>query len=283
MTVKRGFFDINGRLLRALDEGERHAISAVGRQVAKQHTCMIAKNGGKPSMLGSGTFVQVGGRIFVATAKHLFEDIEGDELIALYWGEGDQRDGADREVIACDERLDLAVIATPDDMPACGVSLGNLDVTCPCTANDLFVVSGIPGEKFSTDDATKTMIVGHWALGLVGLPEEAWPSHIEEPSSNDVDMLMNYSERFALDAQGEPMRRIDPHGLSGGGVWSVPEQNGGVWSPTTAKLASVQWSMEIGKWKYLRATRINHWLRLLASAYPDTQDDIKNVFPSLWK
>jgi len=60
MTVRRGFFDCDGRLLREIDESERHAFSAVSGQVAKQHTCLVAKNGGKPEPLGSGTFVQVG-------------------------------------------------------------------------------------------------------------------------------------------------------------------------------------------------------------------------------
>lgn len=280
MTIMRGFFDGDGRLLRGLDEGEHYAITAVGGQVAKHHTCMIAKNGGKPSLLGSGTFVQAGGRIFVATAKHLFQDIQGDELIALYWGEDDQRARAYRKEIACDDVLDLAVIPTPDDMPPCGLPLGNLDLECPCTPNDLFVVSGVPGEEFSTDDDARTVIVGHWSLGLVGLPEEAWPSRIENLSSNEVDMLMNYTERFALDAEGEPMRQIAPFGLSGGGVWSVPGQTGGVWSPTTAKLVSVQWGVETDKWRYLRAPRIKHWLRLLASAYPDIRDDIRTCTPT---
>jgi len=89
MTIRRGFFDSGGQLLRELDESERHAISAVGAQVAKQHTCMIAKNEGKPTLLGSGTIVQVGERAFVATTRHLFDQVGRDELIALYWGEDD--------------------------------------------------------------------------------------------------------------------------------------------------------------------------------------------------
>lgn len=281
MTIERGFFDISGRLLRKLDEAERLAISAVGGQVSKQHTCLVAKNGGKPMPLGSGTFVTVGSRTFVATAKHLFEDVQGDELIALYWGEDDQRAGAYRKVIACDEHLDLAVIPTPDDMPQCGVALEHLDLDCACTENDLFIVSGIPSEKFSTDEATKTVTIGHWSLGLVGLPENDWPSQIAEPMSHDVNMLMNYTERFALDASGEPMWQIDPHGLSGGGIWSVPGQTDGASSPTAPKLVSVQWAVERDKWKYIVATRIKHWLRLLASAYPDTRDDIHTLYPDV--
>ena len=77
------------------------------------------------------------------------------------------------------------------------------------------------------------------------------------------------------------MRQIAPFGLSGGGIWLVPGQTGGVWSPTAAKLVSVQWSVESDKWRYLRATRIMHWLRLLATAYPDTRDDIRALYPDI--
>ena len=61
----------------------------------------------------------------------------------------------------------------------------------------------------------------------------------------------------------------------------MPGQTDGVWSPTAAKLAAVQWGVESDKWKYLRATRIKHWLRLMASAYPETRDDICSVYPDV--
>lgn len=282
MSVRLGFFDINGRLLRELDEAELSAIAAVGGQVAKQHTCMVAKDGGKPMLLGSGTLVQVGDRTFVATAKHLFKDIRDDELIALYWSEDDQRDGTYRKTITYDEKLDLAVVPMSAEIPPCGVSMENLDLDCPCGQNSLFVVSGVPGEKFSTDDAARTVIVGHWSAGLAGLPEKAWPRDIEgRPPSSEVDVLMNYTERFALDANGEPMRQVDPHGLSGGGIWSVPAQAQGVWSSTEAKLVAVQWAVERDKWRFLYATRIKHWLRLLASTFPETRQHIRQVCPDV--
>lgn len=283
--MPRGFFDADRNLLRELDDGDHQAILAVGGQVAKQYTCLVAKNGGRPVHLGSGTFVQVGIRTFVATAKHLFEGIEGDEVIALYWSEDDRRAGAHRRMIACDENLDLAVIPV-DNIPPCGVTLGNLGADCPCTPNDSFVVSGIPGQGFFIDEATKTITSNYLSLGLAGLPETEWPKTKTEtvkPPSNDVDMFLNYTKDFS-DDQDNPMLPIDPHGFSGGGIWSVPKQTSDtVWSPGASKLTAVEYSLGIvgQKWKYLRATRITHWLRLLALAHPETQDDIHSEFPDM--
>jgi len=157
--------------------------------------------------------------------------------------------GAYKWAIACDDRPDLAVIPTPHDMPRCGVLLENLDVGGSDAEDSLFVVSGIPGERFSADHRTKTIVAAHWSLGVVALPQQAWPEYSEQPPSRAIDLLLNYTNRFALNDLGESMAQIDPHGLSGSGMWSVPSRCEGVWSPTRAKLVAIQSAVEAGKWR----------------------------------
>lgn len=260
------FADSNGNILKELDQAGFQAINAVGWEVAKKHTCMIAKEGDLPIPIGSGTFVEIGSQLFVATAKHLFENLRAEEHIGVYWGEQDNRAGVTRGNIILDEKLDLAAIPLPPDTKARGVSLGCLRHNHPEAESDLFVVSGIPSEKCKIDPNSKSIIVGHFSHGLVSLPLESWPTNPEVPISPDVDLFFNYTKDVAINSNGVPMRQINPRGLSGGGIWSVPALSEcSVWSPANATLVAVQWGVEEYKWRYLRATKIKHWLRLAKS------------------
>lgn len=281
MPEKHGFIDCDGRVLREMDEAELHAVSTIGGQIAKQHSCLIAKNGGKPKPLGSGTLVRAGRGVFVATAAHLFTNVDPDELIALYWGEDDQRAGAYKREIVCHEDLDLAVIPMPNNTPISGVTLDRLDLASPCTAEELFVVIGIPKKGFQADEETMTVSVEHWSLGLVGLPKASWPSKIDGAPLTDAYMLLNYTKRYATDHAGEPMCPIPPFGFSGGGIWTVPKSAGLVRSLTEAKLVAVQSAVANDKWKCLIATRIRHWLLLLGSAFPTTRTPIQSAHPGI--
>jgi hypothetical protein len=263
MSSTYKFIDNNGNVLKELDQVGLQAFNAVGLQVAKKHTCMIAIEGDPPNPIGSGTFVEVGNQLFVATAKHLFENLQADKLIGIYWGEEDNRYGVTNSDIILDEKLDLAAIPIAPDIGACGVSLRCLQPNHPEAESDLFVLSGVPLEKCKIYPNSKPIVVGHFSHGLVSLPLESWPTNPELAISPDVDLFLNYTRDLATDGNVAPMRQIDPHGLSGGGVWSVPVlSQGSVWSPANATLVAVQSSVESDKWRYLRATRIEHWLRL---------------------
>jgi len=271
MSSSYRFTNSNGHVLRELDDAGREAINAVGLQVAKKHTCMIAKEADGPIPIGSGTFVQIGPRLLVATAKHLFENSTADELISIYWGEEDNRASVTRGNITLDDRLDLAAIPLSRDTGACGVSLGGHQPDQPQAEPSLFVVSGIPTEKCNRNPKSRTLVVGHMSLGCVSLPRELWPTNPAEPICPDVDLFLNYTQDLAIDGRGAGMPQINPQGLSGGGIWSVPALTGAIWSPANATLIAVQRSVESYRWRYLRATRIDRWLRLLDEKLPDME------------
>jgi hypothetical protein len=270
MSASYKFVDDNGQPLKSLDESHHQAVNAVGLQVAKKHTCMIVKETKRPVPVGSGSFVRFGNKTFVATAKHLFEGFRVDELVGIYWGEG-KEDNKMRIPVrnaVLDEKLDLAAIPLAFDARVCATSLGGDRPRHPETEPDLFVISGVPAEGCDVDDNARSLSVVHFSLGLIGLPPRLWPVNPETPICADTDLLLNYTRDFASDDRGAPMRQIDPHGLSGGGIWSVPRLGGSIWSPSDARLVAVQSSVESNRWRYLRATKIEHWLSLLADGFP---------------
>jgi len=264
MAVGRAFIDNAGNLLRGLDESELHALNAAGLHLSKHFTCIVARNHGKPTLLGSGTLVRVNARIFVATAKHLFEGLGDSELITVYWNERDRRAGIHRgQILEAAGDLDLAALPLDVEGADVGIPLDSVDTTGTPDASELFIISGVPSTGLVCDDASRTVVAPHWSLGLVALPPDSWPK-LNPPLSPKTDMVFNYSACFALDANGEPMKAVDPHGLSGGGVWRIPVDDNGVWSPLKARLVAVQRSVESGNWKWLRATHIRDWVQMLS-------------------
>jgi hypothetical protein len=130
-------------------------------------------------------------------------------------------------------------------------------------------VSGVPAEECKIDSVSQTLHVGHVSLGCVSLPAERWPTNPAEPIRPDVDLLLNYTRDFALDDHGVRMHQVNPHGMSGGGIWSVPRSTYGIWSPANARLVAIQSAVEEAKWRYLRATSLDCWLRMIADRCPD--------------
>jgi hypothetical protein len=255
------FIDCKGTELRRVSESEFEAINAVGYHVAKQHTCMISKEGTHPEPIGSGTFIRIDSNLFVATAKHLFEGFDRDDLVGIYWGKDDNRAGANIDSIIVDEAHDLAAIPLPSDTPASGWPLNPANESDA----DLFVLSGIPAEKCDIDLNSKSLYVGHFSLGCIELPPNLWPTNPEKPIQSNVDLLLNYTRNYATDDLGDPMNPIAPFGMSGGGIWSVPKNTDSVWAPEEARLIAIQSSVESSQWRYLRAIRIEPWLKMLSA------------------
>lgn len=280
MTPKDGFYDSKGRLLRELDESDEAAIRAVSEKVARCYSCMIAKNGGEAHLLGSGTLVQAGDCQLIATAKHLFEGVDANELIGAWWNHGDHRIGFKRDAIILHDTLDIAAILLPSNASATAAPLGQLRTEFSLDENEIFVLTGIPQEKLLINEATRTVEIGHWSIGLVALPVAAWPTYPERPLAQHVDLLLNYT-KFAIDEQGRAMDQINPHGLSGGGVWSVPARGDSVWKPGDAQFVAIQSSVQSGDWRYVRATLVEHWLRLLIAKCPSVRDEILSQYPRL--
>ena len=196
MSSSYRFIDDNGHILKELDETGFEAFKAVGLQVARKYTCMITRGDDPPIPIGSGAFVQLGARLFVATAKHLFENFRTDELVGIYWGEEDNRAGVTIRNVILDDKLDLAAISLPHDTKACCVSLGLHETDHPQDEPDIFVVSGIPTEKCKVNPNSRTFIVGHFSMGLVRLPTKRWPKDPEIGISPDMDLLLHYTQHF---------------------------------------------------------------------------------------
>ena len=70
----------------------------------------------------------------------------------------------------------------------------------------------------------------------------------------------------------------EPRGMSGGGYWQkIDTSTADVWLPDDYGLIAVQ-SRWWGLGRYLQATQIIHWLRLVWAKRPDLHDALKSQF-----
>jgi hypothetical protein len=69
-----------------------------------------------------------------------------------------------------------------------------------------------------------------------------------------------------------------PPGLSGGGVWQRSTEESAIWTAENYELIAVQ-SMWPRRGRYLQATQIIHWLRLVYASCVDARRPLMEQFP----
>jgi hypothetical protein len=74
----------------------------------------------------------------------------------------------------------------------------------------------------------------------------------------------------------------DPYGMSGGGLWQRNEaiKSNELWTAEGLCLFGIQssWLTEL---EFLKAIQIIHWLKLVADEYPDLRDELNDRFPRI--
>jgi len=150
-------------------------------------------------------------------------------------------------------------------------------------------VIGYPGEYITPVDKTQItendFIQYNHCMSLCyasnTIPSEKWPKEgLCQKSQEENDIFVDY------DPGGEmyisPPNETEPSrskmlkcpklfGMSGGGIWVLESKTGEIWQPST-KLLGIQSSVHESK-GWMRGTKINSWLKLVADSYPD----LKNI------
>jgi hypothetical protein len=245
--------------------------------------------------LFSGTLVQIGKRVFVATASHC---VTMPASSTRYWILPDAPQHAS-------ERATIIVAAwkTTGDRPDVGVleldaaSLVPYTSKTPCLLDRLRIeglgradricsLVGTPGqyvqqENIGAGKGLKAVAISY-SSSPIGIAE--WPTFNASPALDlGIDILMHYpagtNDTTRLDT-GLPIELPDPSGMSGGGLWDQGFNTGKIWSTDEAFLFGIQSAWFPSK-RYVRVVQIKHWLRLVHQHYPDLQSEIDGKFPTL--
>jgi hypothetical protein len=253
--------------------------------------CLIDRVG---QTIGTAIAIRLGKRFFFATARHVIENSHDIEVLPHGKIANTVSDFAGRHY---DEQLDIGLLElTPDK--AHRFEFANdaqLFITIDTNIDLRRLVIGYPSQFVRPIEARLTdecslRILPPVALiyRSVELPLLEWPdsSSLEEPLVAGRDLLVAFEpeERVVLrppgvslpDASPVDCGKVDPHGLSGGGIWLAQEEDhNGLWIPGI-RLIGIQtgWHEPNSRHRgWLRGIRIGAWLSLVRTRYPDLAEE----------
>ncbi len=236
--------------------------------------------------IGTAIAIRLANRFFFATAGHVIAKDHDMQILP----HGSVRTSASHFADRCsDERADVGFIElTPDVAHQFDFADATRLLTTIDTTTDLpTLVIGYPRQFFSsvetrlTDESSLRIVACNaFTYRSVLLPESQWPDNdsLVEPLVARRDLLVD----FHPDGQITPLapgvllpeaspvncETVDPHGLSGGGIWLANvEDRDGLWI-SDIRLIGLQtgWYEEKG---WLRGVRIQTWLDMVRTRYAD--------------
>jgi hypothetical protein len=246
----------------------------------------------------SGTLLEVGDRLLVATASHC---VKLATAPTRYWILGDhpcfKSDGVPSVVAAWN---------TPGDSPDVGIleldrsnwqrfsskspcSLARVRIVRTGRSNRSVSLIGSPGQcvEVETRDNAKGLKAVVISYSTLPLEQSEWSKVvINSPADGTVDIILDYpagsDHTIRLDT-GVPIELPNPKGMSGGGLW---DQGFGIkgpdtiWSHDDAFLFGIQSAWHATR-RYVCAVQIIHWLRLVHQYYPQLRSVLEQQFPEL--
>jgi hypothetical protein len=213
-----------------------------------------------PVVLGTGTLFEVETKIFLVTAKHIFDD-EDCTKVAI------PASPTDRTIAYLnDHKLHLPGDGNVRELDICAIELKHaplveyvrthwtcltLDDTTTPASEGRFIVCGYPVALSSHRAAGRDIDVVTKILAFYTnrIPP---PPNADPPVDDGIDIFLRHDFiNRRIDGQQTPSPRF--HGVSGASIWQTLPKSGGFWTPrSTLKVAGIQNANRYGE--YLRAT-----------------------------
>jgi hypothetical protein len=227
---------------------------------------------------GSGTCIRIGGRFFVATAAHVvakfpvtryavLTPITSDQVLKVI--AGGRRGGGPRD------DLDVAWLELSGRAAAAAgrsfLDLGRLAPYCD-GADEALCIYGAPTERR----------VGGTKKGLPSFTAVAsmWETRaMTAEQVGDVDRKSRIHVEWPRVVRGhnnESYAYPEPHGISGGAVWSLnTKSQADAWRPEHMQLIGIEFAVQRARgYRYLIGQQIHVWLEMLAEDVPELAPSI---------
>jgi hypothetical protein len=263
--------------------------AALWRNLCSTTVAVVFIENGKQPVISSGTCVQLGGRYFIATCAHAIVDHPNADFMIFL-------------AVRLDDLIQIPVhpLARLSPTPIAGTSFRKdddvawieLDAEHAMGLGANFV--GPERIEVRRDDVQED------CLGVMGTPERL--ADPEALAGGVLRLVPLYYHTVALEGAARDAKDVDPtrdhflaypkggnvgqnsdyvelppaYGLSGAGVWCVHVHHKGVWTPQAAKLTAIQsaWHQDF---IWLRTTRIQAWLNMIAEDIPEIAGVVRSV------
>ncbi len=232
---------------------------------------------------GSAVCVEIANRLFIATVAHNFNRLRQ----VVKWSVFSANRSSNHELNIlqanyCKERdqdePDLAWLeidpASAQDSDLSGIDIRDILVHPDLNHGELYLATGFPV------DLKQIAVPNEHGHRSITIPLGVYFTTVVEQAVAAVQgelIVLDY-QREGIDINGQIVE-IEPHGMSGGGVWFTPVREAqpmGVWNPRRLKLLGL--SREYFRYRHhLTAEPMQKWLTLLRNDLPELQAAIDPV------
>lgn len=253
-----------------------------------------------PAIGGSGVLARIGPVPMILTAAHVVDislrggvtlyvtdgtpgapllPLTGCTAVTSLSPSGDQKHA--------DDPYDLGVIQLTAELaarlapPRGYLTLRDIDPYDPGTPGSYPFVLGFPDEAIipnSEKCTVKSPLLPYGSSIYAG--DRGAPNNYDE----GIHVAMDFQSEGTIDDDGNPAKLLDPHGLSGCGIWRLHRANDpfGGWTPNRIKLIAIEQARQ-PEGQILKGTQVKHLLSLISSAWPGLQAAVEGQFGTGWK
>lgn len=264
---------------------ERAAIDDFIRQVTVP---ILLDVGPTPALQGTGTLLNVHGRVFLVTARHVLDNI--DPLIFAFPANAQRGSihtlGIRQILKPRDFRIDVAAIELQDPEVLELVrsnwrtlTLANVASPSQTTADQAVLVAGFPAALTKPKDGWLSgALVSTYTQRIPLVPEEMRDSYVngDYPHNPDFDLYYDHNIE-GTDLDGKLVATPKLEGVSGASIWEFVPQSGLLWTAESgARVVGIQSSYLRGK--YLRAVNWKAVALVLDQSDPEISQAVRDAY-----
>jgi len=229
-----------------------------------------------PVYIGSGVTVEIGEKIFIATAAHNFQDVPSGGKFTLFSASSGKllfNTAANLSEYGTRGTLDLAWLeldpTSAKEADLFGVPLDAIDPRHRFKKNGLYWITGFPWESSRMTQAQGVTDYNFPLLIYLTSP-------VTKGKAVASEVLLEYLPD-AMTHSG-PATMPHPRGMSGGAIWYVPAHElSGVWTPTRYQLTGVLIEYFKAPHYKTKGLKMQVWLEFLLDDRPDLREYIEPV------
>jgi hypothetical protein len=242
--------------------------------------------------ISSGTLIEIGNRLLVATAAHCIPANPNGRLWLLGESPRKPQDGM-LGILAHGKHAVEDVGFLEIDPSAAkryfvnklACALNRLSPSGWGEANSLATVVGTPAARVDTSQKISglpAMEARVDAYVSPFLPPAKWPDRGDgtRVGNEATSIVIEYPEDASRLDTGEQMKTYHPGGFSGGGIWRQSFPPGQLWGPDQTRMVGLQtgWYPAL---RCLHGAQIALWIQVVFQHYPDLQSTLKSQFPDI--
>lgn len=240
--------------------------------------CIVGFKGGEPYEIGSGTCVKIGSRYLIATAAHVIKQYSNSEIRIVHTDEPNSNSITiiNRGAVL-DKKAGLDIAWLEIDPKSIGIfqkkfiTLDRLTPNLGSVSDDIVFVYGFPAKLVDKARLSKKMFQAT-PIGYTTTTKEItkWPID----KNLDRHILLDWPQFGNISANtGTQIDLPEPYGISGGGIWKININNGGIWSPENACMIGIEYSWKEEE-RWLCGNQIQHWIQLIKKDIPELSEFI---------